>query len=102
MSCEHTRFSLVLWKMQREKRQRLQTKEVVVNLYDYSRKTAGVNGLKDLLNEPLMPQDKSDDSDQSDSSGASWSNFTNLTDDVTACPMMTSLCVIELIMLGLV
>ena len=30
--------------------------------------------------------------------GASWYN---LTDDVT-CPMMTSLCVIELIMLGLV
>ena len=30
-----------------------------------SRKSAGVN---DLLNEPLMPQDKSDDSDHSDSS----------------------------------
>ena len=28
----------------------------------------GVNELKDLLNKPLMPQDKSDDSDQSDSS----------------------------------
>ena len=26
----------------------------------------------------------------------------NLTDDVTTCPMMTSLCVIELIMLSLV
>ena len=31
--------------------------------------------------------------------GASWCN---LTDDVTTCPMMTSLCIIELIMLGLV
>ena len=31
--------------------------------------------------------------------GASWCN---LTDDVTICHMMTSLCVIELIMLGLV
>ena len=31
--------------------------------------------------------------------GASWCN---LTDDVTTCPMMTSLSVIELIMLGLV
>ena len=31
--------------------------------------------------------------------GASWCN---LTDDVTTCPMMTSLCVIELVMLGLV
>ena len=31
--------------------------------------------------------------------GASWCK---LTDDVTTCPMMTSLCVIELIMLGLV
>ena len=33
-----------------------------------SRKSLGVNELKDLLNEILMPQDKSDDSDQSDSS----------------------------------
>ena len=32
------------------------------------RKSAGVNKLKDLLNKPLMPQDKSDDSDQSNSS----------------------------------
>ena len=32
-------------------------------------------------------------------SGASWCE---LTDDVTTCHMMTSLCVIELIMLGLV
>ena len=32
-------------------------------------------------------------------SGASWCN---LNDDVTTFPMMTSLCVIELIMLGLV
>ena len=31
--------------------------------------------------------------------GASWCNFT---DDVTTYPMMTLLCVIELIMLGLV
>ena len=31
--------------------------------------------------------------------GASWCN---LTDDVTTCPMMTSLCVIELLMFGLV
>ena len=32
--------------------------------------------------------------------GASWCNLTD--DDVTTCPMMTSLCVIELIILGLV
>ena len=32
-----------------------------------------------------------------------WSaSCCNLTDDVTTCPMLTSLCVIELIMLGLV
>ena len=33
--------------------------------------------------------------EQKHSLGASWCN---LTDDVTSCPMMTSLCVIELIM----
>ena len=52
------------------KRLRSQTNEVVVNVCDYLRKSAGINELmiKDLLNKPLMPQDRSDDSDQSDRS----------------------------------
>ena len=35
MSCEHTTFSLVFVKMPTGKRLRAQTKEVVVNVYDY-------------------------------------------------------------------
>ena len=48
MSCEQTTFFHVFVKMQRGKRLRLQTKEVVVNVYDY---------FKDLLKELLMPQE---------------------------------------------
>ena len=39
------------------KGKRLKSKDVVANVYDYLRKSAGVNGFKDLLNEPLMPQE---------------------------------------------
>ena len=57
MSCEQTTFSLVLVKMQRGKRLRSQTKEVVANVYDYFEEVSiGIKGLKDLLNEPLMPK----------------------------------------------
>ena len=56
MSCEQTTFSFVHVKMQRE-RLKSQTKEVVANVMTISRKSAGVNRLKELLNEPLMPQE---------------------------------------------
>ena len=36
MSCEHTTFSLMFMKMLKGKRLRSQTKEVVVNVYDYN------------------------------------------------------------------
>ena len=50
MSCEHTTFSLVFMNMPTGKRLRTQTKEVVVNVYEYFEEVnlAGVNGLKDL------------------------------------------------------
>ena len=35
MSCEHTTFSLVFVNMSTGKRLRVQTKEVVVNVYEY-------------------------------------------------------------------
>ena len=58
MSCEHTTFSLVFVK--REKRLKLQTTKQR-RLFRMSRtipsNSTGVNGLKDLLNEHLMPQE---------------------------------------------
>ena len=38
------------------KEKRLKSKNAVANIYDYLWKSAGVNGFKDLLNEPLMKQ----------------------------------------------
>ena len=62
MSCEHTMFSLMLVKMQRGKKLRSQTKEVVVNVYDYFEELGWHKETQRSLKRTY------DDSDQSDSS----------------------------------
>ena len=56
MSCEHTTFSLMLVNMPRGKRLRSQTKEVVVNIYDYFEELGRCKQTEGSLKKPLMPQ----------------------------------------------
>ena len=55
-----------------------------------SRKLAGVNGLKDLLNEPLMPQEsrtsiKTTEREKVDTGGAAFQLQQRDTDSLDAC-----------------
>ena len=51
MSCVHNMFTLVFVKIPKGKRLRSQTKE---NVYDYSKNSTGINGLKVSETTPVI------------------------------------------------
>ena len=60
MSCEHTMISLMFVKMPKGKRlrsHRNKQRKMLQMSMTILRNSIGVNGLKDLLNEHLMPQE---------------------------------------------
>ena len=57
ISCEQTTFSLVLVKMQRGRDWGHKQRRLLWMSMTILRNSTGINGLYDLLNEPLMPQE---------------------------------------------